>query len=73
MQVTWDPQKARANHAKHGIRFSDADVVLSDPDGVSQDDPTADGEPRFVTIGADAVGRILVVVYAYRGADVRLI
>jgi uncharacterized DUF497 family protein len=28
---------------------------------------------RWVTLGADAQGRVLVVVYTYRGEDVRLI
>jgi uncharacterized DUF497 family protein len=31
MKVTWDPMKARANLAKHGVRFSDAESVLFDP------------------------------------------
>ena len=30
-------------------------------------------EQRFVTLGADFFGRILVVVYTYRGEDIRLI
>jgi hypothetical protein len=32
------------------------------------------GEQRFVTVGADLLGRVLVVVYAYSGEeDIRLI
>jgi len=31
------------------------------------------GEERFVTIGMDALGRILVVVYTWRGERLRLI
>ncbi len=32
------------------------------------------GEQRFVTIGTDLLGRVLVVVYAYAGeAEIRLI
>ena len=73
MLVTWDPQKARANLAKHGIRLSDADVVLSDPDGLTREDSTSVAERRFVSIGSDAVARVLVVVFTYRGEDVRLI
>ena len=30
-------------------------------------------EQRFVILGADAAGRILVVVYSWRGDDIRLI
>jgi uncharacterized DUF497 family protein len=58
----WDPRKAAANARKHGIRFADAVLVLEDLRAVTvQDD--AHGEERWVTIGMDAVGRILVVVY----------
>jgi hypothetical protein len=30
-------------------------------------------EQRFVTVGTDLLGRVLVVVYAYDGEDIRLI
>ena len=32
-----------------------------------------EGEQRFVTVGMDAVDRILVVVYTHRGENIRLI
>jgi len=73
MSATWDPNKARANFRKHGVRFSDAEAVLLDPKAISRDDPTADDERRFVSLGLDVVGRVVVVVYAYREEDVRLI
>ena len=31
MRVVWDPEKARENLRKHGVRFSDAEGVLFDP------------------------------------------
>ena len=31
MQVTWDPAKARANVAKHGVSFEEAASALVDP------------------------------------------
>ena len=31
------------------------------------------GEERFVTLGTDALGRLLVVVYAWRGEEIRVI
>ncbi len=37
------------------------------------EDPDAEGERRFVTLGMDALGRILVVVYTPRGDRIRLI
>jgi len=36
-------------------------------------DPDAQGEPRFVMLGMDAFGLVLVVVHTSRGDRVRLI
>jgi uncharacterized protein len=68
----WDPRKAASNLRKHGIRFADAVSVLEDERAVTIADDSAD-EERFVTVGTDAVGRILVVVYAFRGPRIRVI
>lgn len=73
MRVIWDPRKAKANFQNRGIRFSDAEGVLFDPNALTVEDPTAEGEQRFVSTGMDTLGRILVVVYTYRGEDIRLI
>lgn len=73
MDLAWDPRKARANRHKHGIRFSDAEFVLFDPGAISREDRSAGGEQRFVTVGADALGKILVVVHSYREDAIRLI
>lgn len=72
MKVVWDPAKAAANLRKHGVRFSDAEGALFDPLALTVEDG-ADEERRFVTIGVDAIGRLVVLAYTYRGADVRLI
>ena len=37
------------------------------------EDPESEGEQRFITLGMDATGKILVVVYAYREEIIRLI
>ena len=68
----WDPRKADANYRNHGVRFSEAATVLSDELAVTVED-TRVGEQRFVTIGESAEGRLLVVVYTWRGERVRLI
>lgn len=73
MDVNWDPAKAKANFKKHGVHFSDAEAVLFDPLALSMEDEDAEGEDRFIAMGQDAVGRILVVVYTYRGNAIRLI
>jgi uncharacterized protein len=73
MEVEWDPNKAAINLQKHDVRFSDAEAVLFDPNALSFEDTTAQGEQRFVVIGMDHLWRLLVVVYTDRGNRVRLI
>jgi len=73
MHVTWDPNKAEINFKKHGIRFSDADAVLYDPFAMTLEEHDVANEQRFVTVGSDAVGRIIAVVYSYRADTIRLI
>lgn len=68
----WDPRKAAANLLKHGVRFADAIAVLEDERAVSIQEDHLD-EERWVVIGLDALGRVLVLVYAWRGARIRLI
>jgi len=69
----WDPAKAGANFAKHGIRFADAATALEDDLALTIRDPFSEDEERWVTVGADSFGRVLVVVYAWRGENVRMI
>jgi uncharacterized protein len=73
MEVEWDPNKAAINLQKHSVRFSDAESVLFDPNALSFEDTTAQGEQRFIVIGMDHLWRLLVVVYTDRGNRVRLI
>lgn len=72
MSYEWDPNKAIADIEKHGIDFTDAVTVFKDLNAVTIDDPDYK-EQRFITIAMDAFGRILVVVYAWRGDNIRLI
>jgi hypothetical protein len=72
MDYEWDPVKAKSNFRKHGVDFADAATVFSDDYALTifDDDPD---EERFVTIGVDALERILVVVYAWRSRRIRII
>jgi len=72
MKYQWDKNKAASNLQKHGIEFADAVAVLSDDLAITIPDNRFD-EDRFVAIGMDAFGRILVVVFIWRGEDIRLI
>jgi uncharacterized DUF497 family protein len=69
----WDPGKAQANFAKHGVRFADAVTVLEDDLALTMRDPFSEEEERWITLGRDALDRLLVVVYTWRGESVRLI
>lgn len=40
---------------------------------ITVEDPDAIGEQRFVTLGMDDSGRLLIVVYTMRGDRIRLI
>lgn len=72
MDYEWDPVKGRLNLRKHNVDFADAATVFSDDYALTipDDDPN---EERFVTVGVDALGRILVVVNTWRGRHIRII
>lgn len=70
----WDPKKAAANYAKHGVCFAEAATVLDDERALTISDDVSDpDEERFVTLGLSAAARMLIVVYAYRRERIRLI
>ena len=73
MEFDWDPRKAIANRRKHGVDFADAGTVLHDEHAITISDNSSDEEDRFVTLGMDALGRVLVVVYTWREDLPRLI
>lgn len=61
MDFEWDRAKARSNFEKHGVELADAVGVLDDALALTVEDDRL-SEQRFVTIGMDALGRLLVVV-----------
>jgi uncharacterized DUF497 family protein len=58
---------------KHGVHFSDALSALEDESALTMTEESARGEERWITLGTDALGRVLVVVYTWRGSRMRLI
>ena len=60
-------QQGAAQLKKHGVDFADAVTALEDPLAATVEDPASSGEARYVTVGTDALGRLLVVVYTWRG------
>lgn len=73
MEFDFDPAKARSNIRKHGVSFAHAEQALRDELAVTVEDPDAVGEQRFVTLGMDALGRVLVVVHTQREERTRVI
>lgn len=72
MDFEWDPGKAEGNLRRQGIDFADAVVVFDDPLALSRADDHPNDE-RCVGVGTDALGRLLVVVYTWRGSRIRII
>jgi hypothetical protein len=73
VEVEWDQRKADSNLNKHGVDFADAATILFDDLAITVLDDSLDEEERYVTLGMDALGRYLVVVYTWREEVVRLI
>ncbi len=72
MAYQWNRDKAATNLRKHGIDFADAVSVFSDGLAITIPEERFD-EEWFVTIGVDAFARVLVVVYAMRDDEIRII
>jgi len=72
MLVEWDPKKATSNFRKHRVRFADSAAVLEDERAITLRDFEGE-EERWVSIGSDALGRVLVVVYTLRAHRIRII
>jgi uncharacterized DUF497 family protein len=73
VEYEWDSAKSRANLVKHAIDFADAVAVFEDDLALTRPDSESRGEPRFVTMGIDGFGRLLVVAYTERDARIRII
>jgi len=73
MNYQWDPKKATSNLRKHGIEFADAVGIFEDDWALTIKEQHVEGEQRFVSIGLDFLGRLIVVVYTYRNDNIRII
>ena len=73
MTYEWDPVKSAANLKDHGVDFADAVIALEDERAVTIEDPDSEAEQRFVSLGMDPLGRILVTVFTHRNESVRII
>jgi uncharacterized DUF497 family protein len=65
-------EQRAAESPKHGIAFADTFAVFEDPNALTREDDERE-EERYVTMGMDCFGRLLVVVFAWRGEKIRII
>jgi uncharacterized DUF497 family protein len=73
-RIVWDEAKNRTNRTKHGFDFSEAAEVFLDPLALTVDDPDHSwNEQRFVTIGKDLNGRLMIVFYTENDREIRII
>lgn len=72
MSFVWDSAKATANRQKHGVDFADVVEVFQDARALKVADDHPD-EERFITVGMDALGRVVTVVYTWRESAIRII
>lgn len=74
VEFEWDPEKALQNEAKHGVPFKEAATVFGDPLSLDFDDPDhSTEEQRSLLVGQSEQGRLLIVAYAERGQNIRII
>ncbi|MHB8284827.1 MAG: BrnT family toxin [Caulobacteraceae bacterium] len=69
MRFVWDPAKARANLAKHGISFELAQKVWDDPLMVVALEGVENAEQRWGAIGLVGPVLTVVVIHAYPDTD----
>jgi uncharacterized DUF497 family protein len=70
----WDPHKAASNLKDHGVSFDEATTVFGDLLALNMPDPDhSEGEQRFVVLGMSSQSRLLVVAYAERPPNTRII
>lgn len=66
----WNPNKAKANRKKHGIGFEQASTIFLDPRMISVfDTEHSKHEDRWVTMGIDKNGILLVVAHTFQQLD----
>lgn len=73
MDSQFDPNKNAANIKKHGVSMAEGDGVLDDAMVITIEDKSSNDEARYVSIGANLKGELMVVVWTDRNEDIRYI
>lgn len=70
MKFEWDENKNQANIKKHGVNFTDAVYVFSDPFALNiPDNEHSDIEERWILLGKSLQMSVLLIVHTYREGD----
>lgn len=74
----WDIEKEKQNNRKHKISFVRATSIFRDPNQISIfDEGHSDNEERWITLGFDENGVLLVVIHTFKqtelNVDIRII
>ena len=70
----WDPAKAASNLLKHGVSFEEAITAFGDPLSLLWPDPSHSlREARYLVMGVSDAQRLLVVAFADREPQTRII
>jgi len=73
VKYQWNRDKAQSNLEKHGIDFADSVGAFEDNWALTIEEQFIDDEQRFVSLGMDFLGRVIVVVYTFREDGIRII
>ncbi|WP_353570966.1 BrnT family toxin [Candidatus Albibeggiatoa sp. nov. BB20] len=70
MKFEWNRRKEQINIKKHGVSFSQASSIFSDPYALSQyDDEHSHDEDRWALLGKASNEVILIVVHTMKDAN----
>lgn len=76
IEFEWNEAKNEQNRKKHGIWFEEATQVFDDPHALLfHDSHHSTDEDRFILLGMNAHGKVLVVIHCERqgGSKIRII
>lgn len=67
-RIQYDEAKNAANTKKHNVSLSEAESVFYDDMALRFEDRDH-AETRWIIMGRDSLGRLLIVIYTYREPD----
>ena len=66
----WDIEKEKQNRRRHRISFVQASTVFQDPNQITTfDEAHSDTEDRWITLGFDRNGFLLIVVHTFKETE----